>query len=312
MLITMPRLATEEVPDELKIVRSEVSSSTTDGALLSLKSILAEAEKVNQSVAGELNVMGYNRLRDSVVLTLTQEQLRSVIAEIHLPDRVALPVALDAVSDTNASEVLCPIWYRDSVRPDYDCVKHPNRYEIRSDVIRISDPQFTTYRLQFQRVPGSLCYGAINASSTTTSIVATTITAGTLSPRDSAYVGDPIALIQTSGAVEVRKITAYVAATKTFTVDTAFGSDPGGTETFSILSFLPDSHQDVLVYGTAAAFTDIPQRAAISGARYADRLANLKETIRPEEQRTPRTPIITRPFSMSRPIAGGGRGYGRP
>lgn len=311
MLLTMQTLVAEAVPDELKIVRSEVSSSATDGALLSIHTIMAEAEKVNQRIAGEANVMGYYRLRDSLIITLTQQQMNSAVAEISLPDRVAMPMAFDAVDSTDNSFVLQPIWYHDPVDVEYDGYAD-GRYEIRSDVIRIRQPEFDTYRLQFQRTPGPLCYGTVTSGSTTTAITVNAVTAGSLAVRDDAYIGDFIALIETSGAIEVRKISDYVASTKTFTVSEAFSTDPDGTESFSIISFLPDSHQDILTYGTAAAMKDIPERASMSAVEFQSRLDNFKSTIKPVELRTPRKPLRTMPFSIGRPLTGGGgqRRYG--
>lgn len=285
-MLTMQTITQRLVPTELKFQESAFTSSNATGSVIAPERVMTEVNKANREIAREANIVRYSRLRADYPITITESMFVNGIAEVRFPDFVDRPVALDALF--NESNDVRPVWYLDSVHPGANVVANPS-YEIVSNTLRIRIAgYYPNLVLRYQKTPGSLCYGLV-ASGTTTTMVAGAVTAGSLSTYNDAYKGDFVGVFPTDGDLTVHKITGYNYTTKTFTFEE--GNAPAPGQNFTILSFLPESYQDLLVYGAASIFTEFPERAAASRVRYQEALAKFITSIQPAEERSPERPV---------------------
>lgn len=131
-------------------------------------------------------------------------------------------------------------------RMDYfssDIVPTDEPWAIRDDFIEFNRlPNNATMRIWYTRRPVGLFYGTAGGGASTSVIFPTTATLGEVIHADDYYIGMKVCY-----ANQVRRITDYVASTKTATVTPAWGTAPTGTSEISLVSPLPDRYHPLIV-----------------------------------------------------------------
>lgn len=163
-----------------------------------------------------------------------------------------------------------------------------------------TDAPSGSFRIWFQRVPGSLCYGAgptiADVDGSTFTVTVTDPTAGNLAMDDDAYRDDTLVIYEGS-ARAAYFITAYDASAKQFTVEGDYSAVPGSTaRQWSIASFLPLPDQSLLVYGAVYRHLNyIPEKAMAAKMMYDEQFRKFVERNVHDDAATARRVLQTRP-----------------
>ena len=133
-------------------------------------------------------------------------------------------------------------------------------FAIEGDKVRIAPvPQSSiTDKIKVWYVPnfGNMLYGTASAGAASTITgwtAATNYTTnyGEIDPRDDYYNGMSIRIISGTGLGQTNIISDYAGATKVFTVETNWTTNPDATSVFAVDSPLPEDHRYVAVLNAA-------------------------------------------------------------
>ena len=300
---TMQHIITERLPDVLQVARSEFSDAGATGSLFDPDLVMKNIDDANRAIAHEANRMYYRKLKNNYDFSLTPEQLSQTEAEIDFPEYVSTPISLDAVSASGSDQRVASVWHHPEYEP-YTSNQNVGRcqYHVDSTGLVIRRPSHQHYRMAYQKSPGNLIYGTLNTV-TDESNFTVTVTAGEQSIRDDAYNNDWVA-VTIAGTTHIRKVSDYNATTGVFTLASALPSLPTQGDAFSVLSFLQDDFQDLLVYGAAMRF-DLPDKAAIARGKYDALMMDFRSAVRPLDSKPSKPLQTTDPFDFGEPGSGG-------
>lgn len=303
MPYTIQQIIGIKVPDILGIDRSQINA--TDGKFTYSK-MVDNLNAANLDIARDSALQESPFLKQFYRFPVAANSNNNFEVIVPLPKNMCIAIALDGCVDGSSTTQYRPVarvWGSDSayayngmnawVTTGYGASS--TYYPTETDLI-LQYPFFQKYQFIYQRTPGALFYGNVadpgmdppddQVSISDTGIV------GMPSAFDDAYVLDQIAVIEPdTGKMQIRRVTAYDYATLTFTVDVPWTTIPDETYTFSVLSFLPESAQDLLVLGLGVRFgTDLPpERMGTVQVDYGKQLDAFKNTIWKTDRATPNT-----------------------
>jgi hypothetical protein len=309
-MFTVKQIVEELLPDELKVPRDEFTGAST-GSLFSTSLAVNMVNQANLNLAKIANNLDFWNLRGVYEFTLEPADLQASYVDVPLPGFMASAICLNILNGPGSTQdlIIGYVPYSDTAQVPGAPALDATQYRLQGGSLRIFQPTYQRYQFEFQRTPGALAYGTVKASpSPTTTVFQVTATGGTFSTSDEAYVGDYVAVTGSDGTLWRRKVVAYDAGTAQFTLEEALPFTPTAGMQFSVLSFLPDAHQDLLVYEAAALFTNLPEKAAESGARAGVARVRFEEQIRPVDTRTPQRPVMNLPRVLPRGQWAGGVG----
>lgn len=318
MPYTIQQIIGIKVPDILGIDRSQINA--TDGKFTYSK-MVDNLNAANLDIARDSALQESPFLKQFYRFPVAANSNNNFEVVVPLPKNMCIAIALDGCvdgSNTTQYRPVARVWGSDSayayngmnawVTTGYGASS--TYYPTETDLI-LQYPFFQKYQFIYQRTPGALFYGNVASATATTITVSGTGLVGIPSVFDDAYVLDQIAAISPAGVVQVRRVTASVGATRVFTVDTAWTTTPDNTYTFSVLSFLPESAQDLLVLGLGVRFgTDLPaERMGTVQVDYGKQLDAFKNTIWKTDRATPNTVAQVMPgVAFNRPNSVSGWG----
>lgn len=288
-------------------LKQHVDDVGGEGTAYSAQVCMDNINKAHYEVASQAAEAGFFGLKATYDWSVPSPRTTYEVTHAFPPDVHSI-IRVAAVPEAGSENEFAIIYNRDQLQS----ANSPSwgRYELRAlsaEGIVLYAPGFSHYRMTYSRFPGRLCYGTVQTSSTSSSVILGTPTAGELSPADDAYVGDRIALTSNLGVTEVVTVTGYDASTGTVEVSPSLSGTPATTWSWSFVSFLPENFQHLLVQGAASYFTaELPERAKQSRLEFEKTMDQFLKAFRPVDLATPAgIRIVERNF----PLSSGGGGW---
>lgn len=195
---------------------------------------------------------GYDRdFQDIPLASFALSATETNVYTFSLPEYVSEVELVELIGATQIPTTIEPaeLWHKDSGRAGYGGPRwnwsggrSGGRFEIRGRLLSGS-----TVRVWFVRRWPPMSYGLAASGGASTLVLSAAPTAGRNVLRDDLYIGVDVELTNNSPAGvqdQIRRVSDYVASTRTLTVDPAWGTAPDNTTTYALVVPVEPEHTE--------------------------------------------------------------------